>query len=53
MTCVWDWKILFLLKLLGNQTHYNVNLLKLKLHIQAYDWESIALDTENIKQTSI
>jgi len=53
MTCVRDWKILFILKLLGHQTHYSVNLFKLKLHIHAYDWESITLDTENIKQTSI
>ena len=53
LTCVRDLKILFILKLLGNQTHYSVKLFKLKLHIHAYDWESITMDTENIKQTSI
>lgn len=53
MICVRDWNILFILKLVENQTHYSGNLCKLKLHFQAYDWESIALDAENIKQTSI
>jgi len=40
-------------EIVWKQTHYIVNLFKLKLHIHAYDWDSITLDTENIKQTSI
>ena len=48
MACVRDWKIAFILKLLGNQTHCNVNLFKLKLHIHGYDWESITMDTEKL-----
>jgi hypothetical protein len=34
-------------------THYSVNLFKLKLYINAYDWESITKYKENTKRTSI